>query len=455
MAIESMRSSLFAVVFCLLLFSTLCDAADPYDINAETYETEVIWFAPIGGGYNLYKWNVQVASFGDYTYVVYCVKTNGINQKAHVAKIDQNGQATVIKLGDADGVTYNPLLDKHNKFSIGIDEQGYIHVIGDMHNYPFAHTGHLPAAYQSGVTMYWRSSAPEDISNMTWLGSDMGAYRPTYPSFLNDNEGCLYYTSRGQIGGGLKNAVTLGKYNVGTKTWTTMGASGSGYSKKRLMWENDVKNGTSSYARTRGWGVADSNNMLHFIATLPNKAWNSALGNVSTDVIYARSSDNAVTWTKANGDAITLPMRAEAGVNQGDIIDTHEWIATDSSVAIDQNQNPFVQYKYTDDGMGNRIILKGWTGSAWVDYTDQRPSVAEESFRIYNDAMGVLIIPDGNRILRSWHPGRGFRTVSLPWSIQHIDRQYLRLTGNIQGVGAGEAGIALYRVKVIRPLRAL
>jgi len=39
----------------------------------------------------------------------------------------------------------------HQEFSIGIDKNGYIHITGDMHNFPYAEECNIPPEYTSSI----------------------------------------------------------------------------------------------------------------------------------------------------------------------------------------------------------------------------------------------------------------------------------------------------------------
>lgn len=90
--------------------------------------------------------------------------------------------------------------DGHHKFSMAIDQDGYIHITGDMHNYP-GHDDHMPERYQGNIIMYWVSNQPESIADgFDYVGDDgsraMNGHTFTYGAFYADNNGKLYYRTR-------------------------------------------------------------------------------------------------------------------------------------------------------------------------------------------------------------------------------------------------------------------
>ena len=76
--------------------------------------------------------------------------------------------------------------DSHNYVVIGIDQEGYIHVSGNMHADPI---------------VYFRSEKPYDVTSLVAISSMVGTEedRVTYPQFFNTKSGDLLYSYR--IGG--------------------------------------------------------------------------------------------------------------------------------------------------------------------------------------------------------------------------------------------------------------
>ena len=94
--------------------------------------------------------------------------------------------------------------DSHNYVVMGFDEEGYIHVSGNMHNNPL---------------VYFKSEKPYDVMSIKELNYMVGYNESgvTYPKFFNDKEGKLLYTY-GTGGSGSGNNW-VNKYNTKTKTW--------------------------------------------------------------------------------------------------------------------------------------------------------------------------------------------------------------------------------------------
>eukprot|EP01069_Polyplicarium_translucidae_P009073 Polyplicarium_translucidae@DN3286_c0_g1_i5.p1 len=57
-------------------------------------------------------------------------------------------------------------------YSIAVDEKGYVHIAGEMTEYPLRNMEHLPSEYQDKHCMLWKSAAPLDASSFVYRGND-------------------------------------------------------------------------------------------------------------------------------------------------------------------------------------------------------------------------------------------------------------------------------------------
>ncbi len=95
--------------------------------------------------------------------------------------------------------------DSHNYTALAVDNQGYIHVSGNMHNAPLN---------------YWRSKYPYDASEFEAIHRMTGfeENQTTYPEFLKTNSGnLLFHYRHGGSGNGYE---VYNLWNPDHKTWT-------------------------------------------------------------------------------------------------------------------------------------------------------------------------------------------------------------------------------------------
>lgn len=305
--------------------------------------------------------------------------------------------------------------DGHHQFSIGIDKDGYIHISGDMHNYYPGSAGYI-SKYSGKNIMYWVSDAPESVGSFTFHGGTPARAIPgfgfTYQNFYTDNNGELYFMARakvhtsGHYSG--EHGVTLSRYNTVTKSWTELG----GYAPvtpsnphtatyKSILWEDNGTYSASNPARSWYQGyqcglVFDKNNRMHFAGSVCN----DNTKNDPTHVIYAYSDDGGNTFKRANGTAIAaLPMRAESGPNQGDIVcNTGAW-GSSAYPFVDVDGRPGVCFSKVGVPGNDSTFVKVWDTSSWSPEF-QSHGRARQSNRHYVDPRGVGVF-SGDFVYRS------------------------------------------------------
>lgn len=170
--------------------------------------------------------------------------------------------------------------DSHNSVTMTIDDDGYIHLSGNMHCVPL---------------IYFRTARPHDISSFQRIPSMVGSneQRCTYPHFLRGADGQLMFTYRdGSSGNGdqIYNA-----YDLETKTWRRFLdqplTAGEG---KRNAYAHGPKRGPDGFFHLC-WVWRDT----------PDCATNH-------DLSYARSRD-LIHWETSDGSPLDLPITLETG----------------------------------------------------------------------------------------------------------------------------------------------
>ena len=436
-----------------------------YELSEEIYSTEMIWTAPqgAGAGNNFGKAYHSMSVWRDnYTYVIY---------------VDDELKARITKISD-DGtdITTNTIEDYpipangHHSFAIGIDNNGYLHIAGDMHNYPVANTEHLPSNYQDGKCMYWRSTEPFSITDFSWYGGGEDGDMPygdsfSYMGFANDQLGNLYYYARTRTNYGNftnKQVFTVSRYDSEIESWTAIGAEPSTQRRSAVtLYGNNNENGSGSYTRIHGWVAFDRLNTMMMAANViegDNNFDNPP--HYATNALFLKSDDLGETAMLADGTPIDMPGNAEPGhPQQADVVyqNPDGALATYTSVTADRLGRPHVLLKKQDRdkngyATGNTMVLIGWRDGNWINYGNPNGVIPTNQVRINTGPEGVMTIVYGSTMVRFFDPEEEIRTTSLPFSgIENVDRTYLQATGNIQGIANNGDNISLVRTTIILP----
>jgi hypothetical protein len=323
-----------------------------------------------------------------FTPVVHCNKNTylvHVDAKFRTLVTQKTCNGTLITVPLDKNPDYTAYTDGHHRFSMGIDENGYLHIAGDMHYYPSAPANYLPLRYQNQTVMYWVSNAPNDITQGFTFAGGLNALTAIPGQFwntgyfFNNNKKELYYTAMirsvynvnarltGEMG------VGLYKYNAMNNTWAALGytppvnpanPAGTQYFTS-LYWD---KSGWGSPVGQPQWFnnywpsfQFDNQNTLHF-----SLAVNTNINNQGpTRVIYAKSLDGGVTWRKANGNVIGLPLGGiDGNANLADVVADFGTSLTrpNSNVVADNSGNPAVNIQLWT----GVISWYRFNGTAWT-----------------------------------------------------------------------------------------
>jgi len=243
----------------------------------------------------------------------------------------EEGQGTSTKLG----------WDSHNSVTIGIDEEGYLHLAGNMHVHPIT---------------YFRGHNPYDISSlkqeMEMVGSN--EERCTYPNFMKDREGLLLFHYR-DGGSGNGNEI-YNIYDVGSKGWTRlldspltdgMGEMNAYASQPSLRADNWYH----MYWVWRDTPDCETNHDLSYIKSPDMKNWYDAFGNQLTLPVTIEQKNVIVDPVPPKGGIINLAAK----------------------LCLDENNDPLMAFhKY--DGNGNlqfyvsKVENGAWTAKQVTDW---------------------------------------------------------------------------------------
>lgn len=222
--------------------------------------------------------------------------------------------------------------DSHNYLTMTLDEEGYLHLSGDMHCVPLN---------------YFRSEKPFDARTLVRVKSMVGdqEQRTTYPKFLCGPEGKLIFMYRdGSSGDG--NQV-INQYDLKTKTW------------KRML-EHPLTDGEGQRNAYFTGPVLGPDGYFHL-----SWVWRETPdASTNHDLSYARSK-NLIDWETAGGKSLRLPIRLNDGAIvdpipvQGGIINGNHRIGFDTA-------NRVILSYHKNDAQGHTQPWNArWENGAW------------------------------------------------------------------------------------------
>ena len=272
--------------------------------------------------------------------VNFALKTHG--ERQFIAYYDAQRMMTVaMRELDSDQWTKTTLpsrlhWDSHNYVDLGIDQDGYIHVSGNMHGDPL---------------VYFRSERPYDISaflpvhRMTGQDED----RVTYPKFFNTRDGDLLYSYR--IGGSGNGNIFVNRFLPETLSWERyldeplfLGISG-----------NETRSAYHQYTQ-------DDAGNLHFAWIW---RWTPMVA-TSHNIGYATTPD-LKHWENGLGESVSLPFRPDDAALMVDPVPSHGGGHNGRvKQIIDADGKPIIGYvKYDENGKTQVYVARAVDG-AWM-----------------------------------------------------------------------------------------
>lgn len=168
--------------------------------------------------------------------------------------------------------------DSHNYITMALDDEGYLHISGNMHCVPL---------------IYFRSKQPYDIASLEPVASMVGQNekRCTYPRFMRGSQNELLFTYRdGRSGNGEQ---IWNVYDLATKSWRRLLDQPlfSGKGKMNAYFNGPVRGQDGTFHICWVW------------RNTPDCATNH-------DLCYARSKD-LVHWETSAGKSLAIPITLE------------------------------------------------------------------------------------------------------------------------------------------------
>lgn len=318
----------------------------------------------------------------------------------------------------------------HNEASVGIDRDGYIHVVGNMHNSPYGRP-HSDNPYYKHAWQYKVSNHPEDISTFTFVGDDPDRTIPgtwiTYPFFARDRQGVLHIAFRHRVrfGTGWSPGIMAGavaRYDADTRRWRMLGGTDYEHGVKTLIWN---PGGVSAYQGYKVRVFFDRLNRMHVgwnvFTTKENRG-----GSGATHVLYACSEDGGRSFRKADGRPYTkLPITVDGGdvvfhSSSGDLYNlTHVGVLPDG--------------RPTTSFMSNGAKLSSWLPGD--DWAVAREFPASFPARFVTDDRGVITAIGNGAFHRSFDGGKTWRKYPVETGSTNaciVDYPYLAETGHLR-----------------------
>ena len=381
-----------------------------HDAAQAEFSSKVLWeFDAMDAGQNRKS---LVCAYKGNAYKIFLLP----GYKTMIAKIPLDGgavQTAPLMPGHVTGS------DPHRYYAVAVDSEGYIHVSGDMHS--SAHVKH------------WSSKKPEDISEFVFT-SDLGGnkrpqgFKVTYPRFYKSPDGVLYHSIRcaDPVWG-----IGISVLDVKTQTWAMLGADvpAAALGEKRarkargnLMtaWEDNGEGGNFGYTQPHAHITWDKKKRMHLVLGLLNENTPSAAyGHTGSDVLYAYSDDGGKTFRRGDGSQIQLPMRAEAGPYQADVVySRHDgrppWVGLNPAVTIDEKNRPVIRAFDHKTGW-HRLVLENGKWSEQTKSADVTPTAGIAKAEGDDDDPEMVELSQLN----------------LPHKIMFLDKEYFRDTGKL------------------------
>ena len=241
---------------------------------------------------------------------------------------------TTTKLGITTG------WDSHNYITMTMDDDGYLHLSGNMHAAPL---------------IYFRTTQPSNASTFIKINKMVGSdeTRVTYPIFLRGPNNELIYTYRSGVSGNGNQIYDI--YNLKNQTWN------------RLL-DKPLTDGEGKRNAYFNGPVLGPDGYFHLAWV-----WRES-GDCSTnhDLSYARSKD-LVSWETSTGKPLTLPITLESCEivdpvpQHGGIINNNDRIGFDQEgrVTISYHKNDANNYTQpwtarSENGVWKRYQTTNW-----------------------------------------------------------------------------------------------
>ncbi|MEX2513281.1 MAG: BNR repeat-containing protein [Cyclobacteriaceae bacterium] len=283
--------------------------------------------------------------------------------------------------------------DSHNSVTFGIDQEGFIHLAGNMHVHPIT---------------YFKSTRPHDISTLEqqfeMIGKDED--RCTYPKFMRTREGQLIFHYRDGSSGNGNEIYNI--FNIENGKW------------ERLLDSplTDGKGEMNAYASQPKLLEDDWYHMFWVWRDTPDCETNH-------DLSYIKSPD-MINWYNAFGESVDIPVTIDQESVIVDPIPPGGGIINlAAKLCLEENLNPLMAYhKYDDEGNLQFYVARvedgKWTSKQVTDW-DYRWEFSGRGSIVFEVRVGEFKRrADGNFELSYEHMEYGNGTILLDQNLKTI-----------------------------------
>ena len=225
--------------------------------------------------------------------------------------------------------------DSHNSLTMAIDDDGHIHLCGNMHVDPL---------------IYFRTTRPLDVTSFERIDFMVGKNedRCTYPVFMRGPNNELIFRYRdGSSGNGVD---FYNMYDIQTKTWHRMHST-------PLL---DGLDRMNAYARMPEKGPDGNYHMVWIWRDTPDCATNHSIS-------YACSPD-LMSWETGGGDTLTLPITIESGATVDPVPPGGGLINMTQSLGFDDQKRAVISYHKHDENGYTQAYCARLENGKWVFY---------------------------------------------------------------------------------------
>jgi len=423
------RPSLLSACRILIATFLLCSVAFPaapevapaqgrFQVVAEyTTKAKTNWYTD--------TWASPIATVNNQTWFVYVDP----HSNPHVGQVI-NGKVTDLSVEAGYACTD----DGHNEFSLGVDNDGFIHVLGNMHN---------------NELRYWVSNKTYDITGgfKRRFGAIPGSF--SYYHFFRNPAGELFMSARVQTRNAMQlshgaRGVGLFRYSTKTRTWERRGAlAPCNDARYPVIFWNPTGHKKSGYQMYKSDLLFDRKGRLHFTSQVDNHQAEKT----DNYVVYAYSDDQGRTFRRGDGSLITLPMNITKDASRPDVLEGSKetQLAERSGLLLDAENRPGVFY-FTEKALWLRVL----NGTHWEARKQLMTNRGDRAIGL-SDAQGTMTITTKNHILIRL---TGFDAtpefLHLTPEITHWDRGAKDLDKRLRGFewNSTTGDFTLYRIEI-------
>lgn len=367
----------------------------------------------------------KVISFGDYQYIVYW-DSDGV--LVVVRRDLRDAEVQALRL-EEHRLTINPQ-DAHRNVVIGISPgDGRLHLSWDHHANDLRYT----KTRESFLTDPPPAMTVADFEPKQPLAPD-APQRVTYPRFMNDGQGRLFFVYRS--GGSGNGRTVVSRYDSDLAEWTVF--SGFLFGSEGLYPPWDSSESRNAYPHDI---LFDEKNRLHisWVFRETGASWAS-----NHDLHYAYSDDFGVTWMNNSGTQIA-DLSKDDPIELGDPgivvweIPVYSWMMNTCPMALDsKNQPHVVLYKHPDtfrpeelehnppDSIRAQLRFFHYWRDVDGQWHGNGPLAMPAGLTIDRPD---LVISEQDDVIFTWASNEGFRSFLATAENQWEDWQLLELTG--------------------------